>query len=441
MAGEKYDVLITDANWRTAVTSARSFGRAGLRVALGEATGQFKPGHMPPSFSSRYCARAVELPDYTKDPAAYLEALVAFVRDHSVRVLLPVGDASITMLAPQRERFAEHGCTLAVASDAALEIANDKVRTLELADKLGIPYPKSLPLAGVEDIRAAEAAFGYPYVVKPTVSWTGQAAERATPTEVINEEEAVKATDNCLATGCEVIAQQLASGDRISISVFMANGELLAYCGCTALRTTPPLGGVSVQRVSIAIDKDLLDATVSLVTAAGVEGASEVEYRCDAQGNPLLMEINPRLAGTLENAMHSGVNFPLMIWQWATGQPVQPVRSYPVGVRTRWLAGDLRWVWDSMMQSGRPDTMSPARSLWTFTSEFFRTRHYDLVDRGDMRPALVEAGETVSVVRDQWTKRKQWRESGGGAIHGFKQSEANQSEPNQSEEEKSEAEK
>jgi hypothetical protein len=72
MAGEKYDVLITDANWRTALTSARSLGRAGLRVALGEATGQFKAGNRPPAFSSRYCAQSVELPDYTRDPAAYL---------------------------------------------------------------------------------------------------------------------------------------------------------------------------------------------------------------------------------------------------------------------------------------------------------------------------------------------------------------------------------
>ena len=35
-ASEKYDILITDAGWRTAVTSVRSLGRAGLRVALGE---------------------------------------------------------------------------------------------------------------------------------------------------------------------------------------------------------------------------------------------------------------------------------------------------------------------------------------------------------------------------------------------------------------------
>ena len=406
---DQYDVLILDAGWRIAVTITRSLGRAGLRVALAESSGQIRPHHEPPSFRSRYCARTVELPDYTSDPAPFVDAIIAFVRAHRVRVLLPTADSSIVLLAPHRERFAELGCTVAVASDAALEIANNKVRTLEVASKLGIAYPKSVPVTGVEDLRAAEAEFGYPFVVKPTMSWTGQVAERVAPVDVINEAEAVKATARFLATGCEVIAQQMATGRRESISLFIVNGEMLAFCGATAHRTTPPLGGVSAMRESIPVPPELLDASVSLATAIGLEGACEVEFRQDAKGNSLLMEINPRLAGTLENAMHSGVNFPLMVWQWATGQPIEPVRSYRTGVRTRWLAGDMRWLWDSALLHGRPDTMSPARSVWTFTWEFFRTRHYDFLDSRDIRPALASMGDTFSIIREQWVSRKQWR--------------------------------
>jgi predicted ATP-grasp superfamily ATP-dependent carboligase len=406
---EQYDVLILDAGWRIAVTITRSLGRAGLRVALAESSEQIRPHHEPPSFRSRYCARTVELPDYTSDPALFVDAIIAFVRAHRVRVLLPTADSSIVLLAPHRERFAELGCTVAVASDAALEIANDKVRTLEVASKLGIAYPKSVPVTGVEDLRAAEAEFGYPFVVKPTMSWTGQVAERVSPVDVINEAEAVKATTRFLATGCEVIAQQMATGRRESISLFIVNGEMLAFCGATAHRTTPPLGGVSAMRESIPVPAELLDASVNLATAIGLEGACEVEFRQDAKGQSLLMEINPRLAGTLENAMHSGVNFPLMVWQWATGQPIEPVRSYRTGVRTRWLAGDMRWLWDSALLHGRPDTMSPARSLWTFTWEFFRTRHYDFLDSRDIRPALASMGDTFAIIREQWGSRKQWR--------------------------------
>jgi len=404
---EHYDILILDAGWRIATTITRSLGRAGLRVALAESTTQYTSGHKPPAFSSRYCARTVDLPDYTSDPAPFTDAILAFVREHSVRVVLPTADSSIVLLAPHRERFAELGCTLAVAPDAALEIANDKTRTLEVADKLGIPYPKSVPVAGAEDLRAAEAQFGYPMVIKPTMSWTSQGSERVAPVEAMNEAEGLKAAGRFLATGCEVIAQQLATGRRESISLFIANGEMLAYCGCTAHRTTPPLGGVSAMRESIPVSRELLDTSVNLATAIGMEGACEVEYRQDAQGNSLLMEINPRLAGTLENAIHSGVNLPLMVWQWATGRPVQPARSYRNGVRTRWLAGDMRWLWDSMMQQGRPDTMGRGRSAWTFAWEFLRTSHYDFLDMRDMRPAGASARDTFATITDQWKSRKQ----------------------------------
>jgi predicted ATP-grasp superfamily ATP-dependent carboligase len=406
---DQYDILILDASHKHSLTSARSLARAGFRVALGESAGQYPPHHEPPSFHSRYCARALVLPDYVSEPARYVDAVLAFVREHRVRVVLPVGDANITLLAPQREQFAELGSFLAVAPDAALEIANDKTRTLEVAAKLDIDYPKSVQVHGVEDLHTAEAQFGYPYVLKPTVSWTGAVANRMVPLEVMNEAEATEATTRFLSTGCEVIAQQLATGGREGVSLFIVNGELLAYCGCAALRTTPPLGGVSVMRESIPVSSELLNAAVSLATTIGVEGPSEVEFRRDASGRPLLMEINARLAGTLENAIHSGVDFPLMIWQWGTGQPIEKVKSYRTGVRTRWLAGDLRWVWDGVMQAGRPDSVSLPRGLWTFTSEFFRTRHYDFVDRRDMRPALAEIWDTAGIVRKQWVNRKEWR--------------------------------
>jgi hypothetical protein len=163
------------------------------------------------------------------------------------------------------------------------------------------------------------------------------------------------------------------------------------------------------MRESYAVPEELLNTAVSLATTIGVEGPCEVEFRRDASGRALLMEVNGRLAGTLENAIHSGVDFPLMIWQWGTGQPVEMVKSYRTGVRTRWLAGDLRWLWESVLEKGRPDTVSPARGIWTFSSEFFRTRHYDFVDRRDMRPALAEIWDTAGIVRKQWVNRKEWR--------------------------------
>jgi predicted ATP-grasp superfamily ATP-dependent carboligase len=401
---ETYDILIVDGTCKQALTTTRSLGRAGLRVAVGESVGQFRFNLQPPAFSSRYCARTVPLPAYVGDPGPYAEAVIAFVRDHSVRVVLPTGDESIVELAPYRERFAALGCTLVVAPDQALKTANDKSLTLAVAARLGIDYPKSVPVAGLEDLKTAEEQFGYPFVLKPTISWTGEAADRVFPVEVIDEAEAAEATTKYLATGCEVLAQQWASGRREGVTLLIGDGEVLAACAAVVHRTTPLLGGVSVMRESIPVPGDIADASVSLAKAIGIEGPAEVEWRRDASGRPLLMEINPRLAGSLENATKSGVDFPLLLWQWATGQPVEPVLSYRTGVRTRWLAGDIRWLRNNIRLGGRPDTVPVPRAMWTFLWEFARTRHYDYIDRRDMRPALSEMRQTVTITQNILSK-------------------------------------
>jgi predicted ATP-grasp superfamily ATP-dependent carboligase len=394
---ERYDILILDGDSKQAVTSARSLGRAGLRVAVGESAGQFLSKATPPAFRSRYCAGTVALPNYIGDAKSYAEAIIGFVRDHGVRVVLPTGDVSIVELGPYRERFTEIGCTLAMASAEALKIANDKSLTLEVAARLDIAYPRSVQVAGVEDLRAAEAQFGYPFVLKPTISWTGEGTDRVAPVDVINEAEAMEVTNRFLATGCGVLAQQWASGRREGVTLLMADGEVLGICGAVAHRTVPLLGGVSVMRESIVVPADIRDASVSLVRAISLDGPAEVEWRRDASGRPLLMEINARLAGTLENANRSGVDFPLLIWQWATGQRVEPVLTYRPGVRTRWLIGDIRWLWNNLLRAGRPDTVSAPRAMWTFFSEFARTRHYDYIDHNDMRPALTEFRQLVTI--------------------------------------------
>ena len=397
---ERYDILILDASHKQSARSARNLGRAGLRVALGASVDECTTPHPLPAFRSKYSACIVMLPSYANEPTAYGDRVIEFVRQHRTSVVLPTGDASIAALAPRREELAKVGCTLAVAPDAVLEIATDKTRTLEVAEKLGIAYPRSIQIDSPDDLPAAAAEFGFPFVLKPTISWTGKSDCRVVPVEVIDSREALNATLLFQAAGAGIIAQEFALGRREGVSLFLVDGEVLAHCGHVAHRTSPPMGGVSVMRESIAVSDEILDAAVRLAKAIGLEGPCEVEFRRNAAGQPLLMEINPRLAGTLENAIRSGVDFPMMIWQWASGQSVSRVESYRTGVRTRWLHGDLRWLYENLERNGRPDTVPRPRGFWLFASEFARTRHYDYVDFRDPGPAISELQGIVRSFRD-----------------------------------------
>jgi predicted ATP-grasp superfamily ATP-dependent carboligase len=384
---------------KQSLASVRSLGRAGLRVAAGESAAHIDPAVPVPTFRSRYCLRGLVLPDLVQDTPAFIAAITKFVRECSPRVILPTGDVTIGVLRGHREELAELGCCLALASESALDIANDKDRTLTLAGQLGIAQPKSLRIGAIDDLTAAVTEFGFPFVLKPTISWTGGTVDRLICVDVINKDEAREVTEHFLRAGAGVLAQQWVPGRREGVSLFIAGDEVMAACGHVAYRTTPPLGGASAVRESIEAPDDTMHAAVLLAKAIGLQGVCEVEFRRDAENLPLLMEINARLAGTIENAVQAGVDFPLMIWRWATGQEVPRASACRYGIRTRWLHGDMRWLRQNWPRAGRPDGMSHAKMISIFIAEFFKSRRYDYFDRHDVKPFLAELRYTMHVLR------------------------------------------
>lgn len=394
---DSYDALVLDASDRQSLASVRSLGRAGLRVAVGESS-LIPVGYGIPAFRSRYSTRNVALPDIA-DAEAFASAVLQFVSKHSVQVIIPAREASISALLPRRKELAVIGCVLALAPDASLNVANDKDLTLEAARELGIPCPESLAVSSTDQVASAARKLGFPLVLKPTLSWPENSSERVAPVEVGTLEEAIAQTERFLAAGAGVLAQQLLTGRREGVTLFLVNGEIMAAFAHVEHRTIPPLGGVSVLRESIELPQDILASSAHLARTIGLEGLCEVEFRRDTKNRPLLMEINARPAGTMEIAVLCGIDFPLMIWQLATGKQVERAQAYRTGIRMRWLYGELRWLVENGANAGRPDTVSWRRALWRFFSEFARTRHYDSLDIRDPRPAVIDLINTAWFVR------------------------------------------
>ena len=165
------DVLILDGSARQALVTTRTLGRLGLRIIGAESSDLCDPRFGVPTFASRWSAGDHIVPSYHNDPTAYAQVVLDLVRAHRTRVLIPSMDGSIAALRPWRSSFEREGVALALASEAAFDVANDKQRTLAAADELGIPYPRSVPIDRIEDTRAALAQIGVPAVIKPIRSW------------------------------------------------------------------------------------------------------------------------------------------------------------------------------------------------------------------------------------------------------------------------------
>jgi predicted ATP-grasp superfamily ATP-dependent carboligase len=310
-------------------------------------------------------------------------------------------DGSISALRPLRKDFEQQGAVIALASEAALEVANDKRKTLGLAQALGIAFPRSASITSCADIRVALSEVGYPAVIKPTQSWvrSNEGGVRVTSQVVLNEQEARACVGGLCDLGSSAVAQQWVGGSREAVSLVYARRRVWAEFAQVAHRMTPVLGGVSVIRESIPMPPDLRLMALKLVDALDLEGYCEIEFRRDAAGCPLLMEINARLSGSLEVAVRSGVDFPGLYWRWAAGEPLSAGSGYRTGIRMRFLAGDFEWLWENIKVRGRPDSVAPLRAVTMFAGEFLRPNIYDYFDRHDLHPAWVALARDVAEAR------------------------------------------
>ena len=392
-----YDALILDACLRQSLVSVRSLGCQGLRVAALDTL------NAAPTFSSRWCQRSFVNPssEATEGYLTYLEQLLEIT---GVQVLIPSSDSTIAMLRQQRKRL-EQKVHIALAKEPALTIAINKELTLDIASRLGLSVPRSVPVRSVDEVKIALNEIGLPAVVKPIESWVWSEhsvginkGKRIVSQLVTTPEEAELAVEELTSAGGTTLFQQFLTGRREAMSFLYSNGEMYARFAQWARRTEPPLGGTSVLRQSIAIPEDIGKQAEQLIREIELEGYSEVEFRRDSKGIPYIMEINPRLSASVEIAVRSGVDFPYLLYQWANGEKIHRVQSYRVGGWMRHLKGDIMTTIEAIQQRGRPGVTPPMQAILGFLSSFFVPMGYDYLDWKDPKPAFIATRDFTS----QW---------------------------------------
>jgi predicted ATP-grasp superfamily ATP-dependent carboligase len=389
-ANRQRPALVLDASLRQSLVAVRSLGRAGVRTFAAETS------RGAPAFQSRWCAGSFVLPDFTADPGAFVQRLIALCGSLGSPVVITSHDGTIEVLRARRAQL-ERVAALALAPERALAAAIDKRTTLAVAERIGVPIPVGVTVTEHADAGPALDALGLPAVVKPVVSWVdaGHGVFRAAPSVAATRADALAQIARLLDGGVGALVQQWLSGSREAVSLLWSGAEAKARFAQVAHRMSPLIGGSSVVRSSIPVPGDIGAMADALARELGLDGYSEIEFRRDRDGRPFLMEINPRLSASVEVAVRAGVAFPELLYRWAAGEPLERLDGYRYGSRMRWLHGDVEWVKEALADRTNPDAPTPADALGTFLGEFARFPGYDFWDRGDVRPAALVAARVA----------------------------------------------
>jgi carbamoyl-phosphate synthase large subunit len=282
----------------------------------------------------RYLNRAFYvIPKATDD--GFVPALLHICRMEAIDLIMPLVTRELFPLSQQAHLFKEAGTKVMVSPPDAIHVANDKAACYRFLQDKGIAVPQFLTAETTEEFIHAAFALGHPqkpFCFKPAVA-NGSRGFRVV-SEGINESEQLFHTKpyNIYITythAVKILSSQ--SFPPLVVSEYLPGEEYSVDCLAErgdAILVVPRLrqkmiNGISVQGRFIN-DSKIIDYCKQIIKAVGLHGNIGIQVKRSQNGNPLLLEINPRVQGTIVAALGAGVNLPLLAVKKAMEIPIEP---------------------------------------------------------------------------------------------------------------------
>lgn len=389
-------ILVTDAGLGSAITIIRSLGRKGWQVIAADS----QPRSL--GFRSRYAHEHVLYPAPETAPGEFIRTLLQFSKENGIDLIIPVTDASLLPLSEARQQFTGV-CYLALPDAPALEIVTNKLKTLQLAEQLAVPVPKTHLVHTVQEASEHAPQLGWPVVLKPQASRIFRNKSGIEAFTVVYAEDLAQLEQQMspFEGRCPVLLQQYYPGTGMGVELLLHQGRPLAAFQHKRLREIPITGGASAFREGVTLDPTLYEYSVRLLKALNWTGLAMVEFKVGREG-PRLMEINGRVWGSLPLAVQSGMDFPArLVGMYLYGPPangIPPDSTYSRGLRVRNLELEMLWIASVLRGKRRyPFLEIPKRSSGAkaFLELFHPAYKFDILSLDDPRPGLAEVPKII----------------------------------------------
>ena len=254
----------------------------------------------------------------SSDPA-YVGKLIGLCRKWDVRLLFSLHDWDAPVIARARERFLEIG-TIPVMGDASvLAACLDKLETVRVAGALGVRTPRTvLTLDEAEELK-------FPLIVKPR--W-GQGSLGLFKVEDRKTLEWAYRLSDAVAGRFSAICPEI-RGDQPQ--VLIQENAFGQECGCDIVNDLEGRFRRAFVKRKFAMRSGETDAAESAdvpsVSAAAEKiavwsrhlGCMDSDWIVGADGEPTLIELNPRFGGGYPFTHGAGANVVKACVNWARG--------------------------------------------------------------------------------------------------------------------------
>lgn len=281
-------VLVTDASSYKAAVICRYLKQTypSIRVLASDHRPLVKLLH------TRFCDKFIYLPKAPESGDAYVAALSQAVQSFDVDLLIPVNSSEMSPILRNRESFKK---SLDYVGDFdTFSMLSDKNKLASLLEGTAIRRPRSYAL---------EEECDFPVVVKPADLSSSRGVSYC-----YNSEQLQQAKRKLIGAGHSPVIQQYIDGFGAGYSVLARQGKILAGYGHKRLIEHPISGGSSMYREGYA-NESMRDIAEILLKKTQWSGFAMFEFKIDGAENPWLIEVNPRIWGSVHQGLVSGVDY------------------------------------------------------------------------------------------------------------------------------------
>jgi protein-tyrosine-phosphatase len=326
-------VLILDADSSAGLAATQSLGRVGREVhSAVRLTGSAIE-------ATRWChAVHMQPPDLPIQRA--VDWLLELDRKFGYCLIIPSTEASLLWLRYLPEHHETRRKAL-IPGNVSIDIALDKNLTYQMAVDLGIPVPDSRLITRESPLAPPES---FPVVLKPVRSKVtiGESLCSLPVAIAHNVEERELILRNILPY-TDMQEQSWVQGRGVGVEVLYSRGTMVWHFVHQRLHEWPLTGGASTLRIAAPDNHELVERSRHLLNALNWHGVAMVEWRCSSDGRFYLVEINPRLWGSLPLTIAAGVNIPEGLFALSQGRELASQKTWKVGLSARNLTKDFFW--------------------------------------------------------------------------------------------------
>ncbi len=326
------NVLLIEGRARQVLPMAKSLRKLGCIVTT------YNTSKLDPGYASKYPNRKIIGFCNYELPEKIYESIYAELTRYKYDLVIPLNDEIAILLSKHKEALSEL-TSIAVNDWEIIQYSIDKLKTMKVCMENSLPCPKTY--LTIDDFRMNEDHLLFPYVVKPR---TGCAAVGFHVSYSMDDLLSYYSKAEAKYGPC-LIQEYIPQTDlQYKAELYIdSGGQLKAACVFSKVRWYPIDGGSSTLNVTVN-RPDIVESCKTLLEKVNWRGYADIDLIQDPRdGVAKIMEINPRITGSVKICFEAGVNFSKLIIQDLLGQPVDSLFDVKYETYLRFMHTDVLW--------------------------------------------------------------------------------------------------